>query len=400
MNPREERGRVIARRNGQIVRLDDLHYTVRSQSSDQVYEIVSTESGWTCACPDHVYRDVCCKHIHAVEISRKMRKAVRETVTIRQVSLGKCKHCDSENMVKDSVRKFKKGNVQQYKCNDCGKRFTQNLGFEGKTATPEQISTAVELVFGGLSTRKTATALKGMNVRVSHMTVQNWATEYAALMEWFVDKITPNVGEKWRTDEIYLMIRGERRYLFAMLDSETRYWLAKMVAEHKGNDDVAPMFKGAKRLAKKVPETLISDKAANFHHAWKEQYKAKNFLHKETEHINEVAFDGIHHNNQMESFNGNTVRLREDAVRGLKRKDSAIISGLRLYRGWCVILLRPAHVCLPLRLHRRCFGACRALLPARRDQLLTGRIIRRTPRAPCHRRRVLVCSAGWRTRTG
>ncbi len=342
MNPREERGRVIARRNGQIVRLDDLHYTVRSQSSDQVYEIVSTESGWTCACPDHVYRDVCCKHIHAVEISRKMRKVVRETVTIRQVSLGKCKHCDSENMVKDSVRKFKKGNVQQYKCNDCGKRFTQNLGFEGKTATPEQISTAVELVFGGLSTRKTATALKGMNVRVSHMTVQNWATEYAALMEWFVDKITPNVGEKWRTDEIYLMIRGERRYLFAMLDSETRYWLAKMVAEHKGNDDVAPMFKEAKRLAKKVPETLISDKAANFHHAWKEQYKAKNFLHKETEHINEVAFDGIHHNNQVEGFNGNTVRLREDAVRGLKREDSAIISGLRLYHNF----VRP-HLGLP-----------------------------------------------------
>ena len=174
------------------------------------------------------------------------------------------------------------------------------------------------------------------------MTVQNWATEYAALMEWFVDKITPNVGEKWRTDEIYLMIRGERRYLFAMLDSETRYWLAKMVAEHKGNDDVAPMFKEAKRLAKKVPETLISDKAANFHHAWKEQYKAKNFLHKETEHINEVAFDGIHHNNQMESFNGNTVRLREDAVRGLKREDSAIISGLRLYHNF----VRP-HLGLP-----------------------------------------------------
>ena len=116
-----------------------------------------------------------------------------------------------------------------------------------------------------------------------------------------------------------------------MLDSETRYWLAKMVAEHKGNDDVAPMFEKAKEVAGKVPEMLISDKAANFHHAWKEQYKAKNFLHKETEHINEIAFDGIHHNNPMESFNGNTVRHREKVVRGLKREDSAILTGLRLY---------------------------------------------------------------------
>ena len=60
--------------------------------------------------------------IHAVEISKKIRQAVKEEAVIKQVSLGKCKHCDSENIVKDSVRKFKKGNVQQFKCNDCGKR--------------------------------------------------------------------------------------------------------------------------------------------------------------------------------------------------------------------------------------------------------------------------------------
>ena len=62
-----------------------------------------------------------------------------------------------------------------------------------------------------------------------------------------------------------------------------------MVATHKGNDDVEPMFKEAKQVAGKVPTTLISDKAANFHNAWKQQYKAKNFLHKDTEHIHDVA---------------------------------------------------------------------------------------------------------------
>ena len=36
-------------------------------------------------------------------------------------------------------------------------------------------------------------------------------------------------------------------------------------------------------------------------------------------------------NNQIESFNDNTVRLREKATRGLKREDSAILAGLRLY---------------------------------------------------------------------
>ena len=148
-------------------------------------------------------------------------------------------------------------------------------------------------------------------LKVSHMTVMRWAAEYGRLMEKFMDSIVPQVGERWRTDEIYLMIRGNRRYLFAMLDSETRYWLAKMVAEHKGNDDVAPMFEKAKKVEGKVPAQLVSDGAANFHHAWKEQYAAKNFLHKESEHIRHIHMAGDTNNNPMESFNGATVRHRE-----------------------------------------------------------------------------------------
>lgn len=37
----------------------------------------------------------------------------------------------------------------------------------------------------------------------------------------------------------------------------------------------------------------------------------------------------------MESFNGNTLRYREEAARGLKREDSPIVSGLKTYHN-CV----------------------------------------------------------------
>ena len=149
-----------------------------------------------------------------------------------------------------------------------------------------------------------------------------------------MSKNLPHVGEQWRTDEIYMSIRGERKYLFAMLDTETRYWIAKMVAEHKGEDDVLPMFQKARTIAGKVPETLVSDAAPNFHQAWKGEYAPRNFLDKDTEHINQIAFDGIHHNNQMESFNGNTIRHREKVIRGLKKDDSAILTGLQLYHNF------------------------------------------------------------------
>ena len=80
------------------------------------------------------------------------------------------------------------------------------------------------------------------------------------------------VGDKWHTDEVWLKINGKRKYFFAILNLEARFWLSKMVTEHKGNDNVAPMFKEAEKMAYKKSSNLISDGAANFHHAWKDQW--------------------------------------------------------------------------------------------------------------------------------
>ena len=254
-----------------------------------------------------------------------------ETVTIREIDLGRCKFCDSVNVVKHGFKKLKKGTFQRFRCDVCGKHFIHNLGFERKRATPEQITMAIGLLFSGLSSRNAATFIRMTGADASHVTVQNWAREYAGLMDRFMDSITPLVGEQWRTDEIYLKIRGNRRYLLDMLDSDTRYWLAVMVAEHKGNDDVEPMFKKAKELAGKVPSRLVSDGAANFAHAHRKQFASKNPGDKESVHERHIHMDGDMNNNQMESFNGNTVRQREKVTRSLKREDSSTMTGLRLY---------------------------------------------------------------------
>ena len=205
------------------------------------------------------------------------------------------------------------------------------LGFEKKRATPEQMTTAVDLVFSGLSTRKVAASLKMAGRDISSVTVYKWADQYGKLMDKYLDRITPQVGKSWRTNEICLKIRGNRKYLFAMLDSETRFWHSQMIAEKKGKDDMVPMFKDAKELTGKKPITLISDGAANFHHAWKKQWRPKNRTHKDTEHHRHIHLSGDMNNNQMESFNGATVRHREKVVRGLKKDDSTLLTGLRIY---------------------------------------------------------------------
>ncbi len=108
------------------------------------------------------------------------------------------------------------------------------------------------------------------------------------------------------------------------------------MSEHKGNDDVSPMFKEAKKRAGKVPSTLISDVAANFHHAWKERYKPWNFLHKDTEHHRHrhTHIAGDMNNNQTEYLIGNTLRASEKVIRGIKKDDSAILRGMQIHHNY------------------------------------------------------------------
>ena len=196
---------------------------------------------------------------------------------------------------------------------------------------PEHVTIAVEVFFAGLSTRKTATALTNAGCPVAHQTVLNWGRRFGSMMGQYLDLVRPHLGEAWRTDELYLRIRGDRKYLFAMLDAKTSYWIAKQVATHKGTDDVCPVFRKAKEVAGKVPSLFISDRAPNFDEAHGREYAPRNHLWKDSRHESHIRMDGDINNNQMESFNGNTLRFREKVTRGLKKEYSAILSGLQVY---------------------------------------------------------------------
>ena len=80
----------------------------------------------------------------------------------------------------------------------------------------------------------------------------------------------------------------------------------------------------------KVPTTLISDGARNFHQAWKSEYRQKNPLQKETEHIRHIHMKGDKNNNRMERLNG-TIRDREVVYRGIKKMDSPLFDGFQTF---------------------------------------------------------------------
>jgi transposase-like protein len=55
-------------------------------------------------------------------------------------------------------------------------------------------------------------ALKFLGVQVLHHTIYNWIAKYLSLKEEYLDRITPQVSDVWKTEDIYLKIRGNLTY--------------------------------------------------------------------------------------------------------------------------------------------------------------------------------------------
>jgi hypothetical protein len=106
---REDRGKAIAEKDGQIKRIDDYNYKVKSQSKDISYNVILTTIGWKCTSPDHETRGVKCKHIYAVEFSFKIRQEVKKNIVIEPVIISDCPFCHSTNIKKFGIRHNKSG---------------------------------------------------------------------------------------------------------------------------------------------------------------------------------------------------------------------------------------------------------------------------------------------------
>lgn len=331
MNTRKQKGMKITQDNDSIIRIEPDHYQVRSQSTDKHYVVIATESGFSCSCPDHHFRKACCKHIHAVEISLELRKKVEQQITISPVTSQSCPKCNSNLIVKHGIRHNKYADIQRFSCKDCNTRFSINLGFEKMRTSPQVITSAMQLYFTGESLRNVQKFLELQGVKITHNTVWNWIKKYVNLMESYLDQIVPKVGDKWRADELFLKVKGDTKYLYALMDDETRFWIAKQVSGNKYKDNIQQMFRDGKTLTQKKPKVLITDGAKNFHQAYKKEFSS--WRYPRTTHIQHIHFKGDRNNNKMERLNGE-LRDREKVMRSLKKDDSPIITGMQIHHNF------------------------------------------------------------------
>lgn len=151
-------------------------------------------------------------------------------------------------------------------------------------------------------------------------------------MQKYLAQVQPQVSDTWRADELYLKVKGNTKYLYALMDDETRFWIAQQVADSKYTPDITPLFREGKNFAGKAPHTVITDGAFNFSSAFERAFWRENKALM-IQHVRHVRMSGDLNNNKMERFNGE-VRDREKIVRGVKKTDSPLLTGYQIYHNY------------------------------------------------------------------
>ncbi|MEX0862690.1 DDE-type integrase/transposase/recombinase [Nitrosopumilus sp.] len=333
-NTREQRAKeILDNPNCHIISLDEHHYQIKSLTSNRIYDVVSTESGWICSCPDSTFRKVVCKHSLAISLSVQLKQEARQRnkTVIEELTINQCPQCHSDDIVRHGIRHNKNYDLQRFSCRNCKKRFSFNLGFERMSVNPKVITSAMQLYFTGESLRGVQKFITLQGVNVAHSTVYKWIKKYTTLMEDYLSNITPNVSDTWRADEVWTKVKGDKKYLFALMDDETRFLIAKEISDRKEGHDASGLFRQAKEVTGKRPKVMITDGLQSYNEAYKKEFWTND--KKRTVHVRHIHLQKDMNNNKMERWNG-SFRDREKVVRGLKKDDSPLINGYMIYHNY------------------------------------------------------------------
>lgn len=314
-------------------------YMVPSQTSDKVYTVIRQSWGWTCSCPDHIYRHAVCKHIHSVLFYLRLKEAIYSTDTMvltpEIVHAVYCKFCQSPSTVRNGFRNTKGGRKPRYFCKVCKREFTfedEYNGFNRMKHDPNTVTTALDMYFKGASLRSIADHVAQFQGEdLSYSTIYRWIGKYTALINEYAKTLEPQTGERWHADEMEVKTGKEWAWVWNLMDSETKFLLSTVVSRRRSTIEAKELFARGKDQAKgKKPREVVTDGLFSYRHAFLKVFWDH---HRSTKHVKGVGFQNRVHNNPIERLHG-TMRGRMKVMRGMKGDEKSaqvMMDGFRHY---------------------------------------------------------------------
>lgn len=297
----------------------DEQYWVKSQFSNKKYKTTLN----SCSCPDNKAGYIC-KHI-------LLLKKTLEEETPKEKE--KCLKCGSENLKKNGTRKVVSGKKQRWLCLDCSHSFVIEDIRENK-ASVEIVVKSMDMYMKGESYRAIANSLKQFhNLKVNHTSIIRWVKKYIKVIDEYTKQFTPNVSDRWHTDEQFIKVSGKQKYVWNCMDNKTRFLLANNVTNQRSTKDARNLFKDAKKVAGKKALTMVTDGSFSYVDAVKKEFRTYKNPNPHYRYVSLRQHDS--NNNILERYHGN-YRAREKSMRSMKSLDGAntFSTGFKLFHNF------------------------------------------------------------------
>ena len=240
----------------------------------------------------------------------------------------KCVYCGKSNYVKKGYRQTQnRGKIQRFICRECGKQFTNDNGFYRMRNSESKITSAIDLYFSNLSSRKVRNHFRRhLDHNASHETVLSWCRRYVLKVQKYVDTLQPTLSGKIYADETEIDREKNKNDIFwCSVDWDTRYINATLYSPHHQNIPDGIEFMKRIKESKTLPKYIQTDALPLYPKAFRKVFgQGKRKYDLRTEHIiNNVQKTGKH-NVRIETV-FMKVKDRVDDFRGLKALWSAPI---------------------------------------------------------------------------
>jgi len=319
---RELRGLGIVAAGGQIERVDENRFIVSSQSVDGAYHNVEWTNGkWICDCPDYLKRKKPCKHIFAVNFLLDLPRMLLANTVAFEI---RCPYCRSKDVIQKGFRYNKTGPVKLFKCKTCNRIFSDTITPEKGGAKAALAAIAADLYYRGLSLREIRSHFKQVyNVDRPASTLHRWILRITNMLNEAFENVKLEVGEKWLADETVIKVDGAPKYLWNLMDYETRIYIASLITDGRGAEEALTAIKEAIKNAGKAPKTIVTDGLASYK-------KALEMLNAPIMHVDNAGITKKENNNRIERLHG-TVKHWLKGKRGIGDKAAELIEGYRNY---------------------------------------------------------------------
>ena len=312
------RGYAIISKGDVPKKVDEKTFTIPSQNGNGEYTITKGNK-WKCTCPDYKERKRDCKHIHAIrfylDFNNKVKIENKGIVKEKQ----SCPYCKSNDTIGYGKRQTKDRVKQKFKCNVCNKYFIEEKDFERYKGNGKVTTAILDLYFKGVSLRGVKDHLKQFyDLRIDHSNILRRIQKYSIIINDYVKTLKPELKEIWHHDEMKINAGGKWKWLWNIMDEDTKFLITTQVSSRARIRDTRKFFATARDIAQKEPEFLITDGRHSYRRAIVKEMP-------ETNHVRLISItDKRTNNNNIERLNG-SVQDRLKTMRGLHSEETAEI---------------------------------------------------------------------------